>query len=100
MNRAKKEGKSPAKIVLAPKQFSCFNDANVPALVQKAKTQLKKSFDVAMQIVKSKPTNFTNGARWYHTTNIKPSWAKSLIQSGSKPVIIGRHVFYSSSKSR
>jgi spore germination cell wall hydrolase CwlJ-like protein len=100
MNRAKKEGKSPSKIVLAPKQFSCFNGANVPALVNKAKTQFKKSFDLAKQIVRSKPTNLTNGARWYHTTNIKPSWAKNLLQSGSKPITIGRHVFYSSSRAR
>ena len=95
MNRASTDRKSPSQIVLAPKQFACFsNIKNINQYVQKVKTQHAKSFEIAKQIVMSRPTNYTKGARWYHTTAINPSWGKELIKRGAKTITIGNHIFY------
>ena len=54
----------------------------------------KKSWNrvgkVARLMLDSEPQNLTNGATFYHTTSVRPSWARKF----RKTAQIGVHVFY------
>lgn len=95
LNRAKQGRKTTSQIVLAPKQFSCFNNIkNINEYVKQVKQKHSKSFDLAKQIVNAAKTNHTKGALWYHTLKVAPSWGRELVKRGAKKIIIGNHVFY------
>ena len=101
-NRAKKTSyyssdklKALYDVVVKPKQFSCFN-AGVDQAIAKAKRHPK--WREAIKILQSETTNLTQGARFYYANTgankIKaPTWAKSILRMGGKPIQIGNHVF-------
>jgi len=90
-NRAHKRHKSLYEVVVAPKQFSCFN-SGVDQGIARAKKHPK--WNVAMDILKSPLTNHTHGADHYHTHNVHPSWGRTLVQRGARTLAIGGHLFY------
>jgi N-acetylmuramoyl-L-alanine amidase len=69
-------------------QFSWWCDGRS----DKAKEQdaLRESLNLAEEIYYGCMTDPTNGALWYHSTAVKPSWSKSF-GPGRR---IDRHVFY------
>lgn len=86
--RSEMAKRSPESVVLRPKAFSAWNDP------QMAKKWLKRYYDekerqnclLAWEKSASMPYRLTH----YHTTDVKPYWAK-----GKRPsLIVGRHVFY------
>ena len=84
-NRAK--NKTELAVILAPKQFSCWNGKNVEDGIAKAKRHPKWS--QALALVNQK-TNYTNGATHDHAEKVSPSWAKKL----ARTVQIEHHIFY------
>ena len=88
LNRSIQRKISTDKVVLQKYQFSCWNGKNVNDVVNKAKEHAK--WNKAMKITSSSKTNFTNGAQYYHTKAVNPSWNKSL----KKTKVIGAHIFY------
>lgn len=85
---------SVAQTCLKRAQFSCWNknDANYPVL-QKITAEdpiFRECLIVAKRALNGQLTDFTNGALYYHTKQIKPSWAK-----GKSPCYeVKNHLFY------
>lgn len=50
----------------------------------------EESLVIAYLIRAGLTTDPTDGALWYHTTSVHPSWSKRLVRQ----VTIGRHIFY------
>lgn len=91
-------GNTVAAVVLQRFQFSCFNgnDPNFPILLQVARhsgmrkgPKLAECMGAATEVWLSPDDFGVDGANHYHTTNIKPSWAKNMLVVAT----IGRHVF-------
>jgi len=47
-------------------------------------------YKVAMAALQGAPRNLTNGATYFHTTAVRPSWSKRFARTTK----IGRHIFY------
>lgn len=91
-NRAKRSGKSEAQIVLAPKQFSCWNSGTASGI---ARAKRHAKWREALELASNKSvTDYTRGADHYHTLAVAPSWAKRM----PKTVTIQNHIFYRSNK--
>lgn len=93
MNRVKSGNypQSVCGVVYQNRQFSWTRSKRAPS------TLPKKIVDIAHQyVVQYNPRymDVTQGATSFHTTSIRPSWARRL----HKTTRIGRHVFYRSSK--
>lgn len=88
LNRASQSGRSICDVVYAHKQFSW-----TIGLKQKRKL-LVDNYDavhrVASDAVAGRLHDITSGATHYHTTRVKPYWAKTLDKIGN----IGQHIFY------
>ena len=85
---------SMAQTCLKKAQFSCWNknDPNYKLLCQKTITAygFQKCLQVAHKALTGQLTDFTNGALFYHTKQIKPQWAV-----GKTPCYVaGNHLFY------
>ena len=85
---------SVAQTCLKKAQFSCWNknDANYP-LLQKITTEspvFRECVNVAKRALSGRLIDFTNGATYYHTRQIKPQWAV-----GKSPCYeVKNHLFY------
>ena len=90
-NRAAAQNKSLFDVVIAPKQFSCFNHG-IDHAISLARRHAK--WGEALRIVSSPKTNHTMGAVYYHTRSIRPSWSEKLLDKGYETLTIGHHVFY------
>ena len=93
VNRAKGSLANLEGVCLARKQFSCWNDPKwAKAWLGRhytSKTRLRASNALKMALEEPYP-----GIKHYHTTQVKPYWAK-----GKRPVIIeGAHAFYDNVK--
>ncbi len=100
---------SPASACLARAQFSCWNSDDPNCLKMKAllwqgntdaahmtagglsNPAIQRAMDVIDDVFSEDAADDpTNGAEFYHTTNVHPAWARGL-----KPVLtVGAHVFY------
>jgi len=69
-------------------QFSWYCDG-VPKRM-KDRVALKKSIDVAMEVLYKNPPDPTHGATHYHAKYVYPRWADSLYVTAR----IGSHIFY------
>jgi len=89
-------------VILKGKQFSVFNKGTKERndmisiaqdfnnqLIQN--TELVQAYELSKKLLKGEIVDNTYGATYYHTTDILPSWSKSLFKAGR----IGRHIFYS-----
>ena len=93
-------GSNYHEVILAPSQFSCFNqnDNNLPILKDPINTQYEEqkrawyeSYEIAGQIINnfvSDPTN--NADHYYNPAAASPSWDKS--QTAPR-IVIGSHIF-------
>lgn len=95
-------GENLATVILAPKQFSVWNrgDPN-RRLVQNlasdparynggAEAEWEIAQRVAREVLSGQSVDPTNGALFYHTRAIRPSWSRV----GQGRQVIGAHVFY------
>lgn len=85
---------SVAQTCLKKAQFSCWNknDPNYKLLCQKTITAygFQKCLQIAQRALLGQLADFTNGALFYHTKQVKPKWA-----AGKTPCYIaGNHIFY------
>lgn len=83
------------RVILAPKQFSCFNqmDPNLKALINAKKIKgadWQECAMIAEQVYVGRVKDFVGNPTHYHTVDCTPSWAKDLKFLG----IIGNHKFY------
>lgn len=103
---AKHFGSSVKSVVLHGKQFSCWNpdDPNSAMLGKISKLDpnsedykmWQASVTLAKKILAGKSRDPTRGAIYYHTKQVKPSWAdprKMLVS-------LGQHIFYSGAKKK
>ena len=85
---------SVAQTCLKKAQFSCWNknDANYP-IIKKITADNRifyQCLKVAERALSGQLTDFTNGALYYHTKQIKPKWA-----IGKSPCYeVKNHLFY------
>lgn len=85
---------SVAQTCLKRAQFSCWNknDPNY-AILQKITAEnpkFRECLIIAKRALEGKLQDFTNGALYYHTKQIKPQWAK-----GKSPCYeVKNHLFY------
>jgi hypothetical protein len=87
---------SPASACLQPFQFSCWNanDPNAAKLraldADDPDPVFAKCLRIAEEVLSGQIPDPTNGATFYHTSNISPPWSR-----GQTPCAeIGRHKFY------
>ena len=100
-NRANSLNKTPKDVVLQKKQFSIWNDTTTDNFLNKInKSTLKNPKDgsawenaqnIVKNYVKTKGSDNTKGAQFYHTISIKPSWDYSKLKYTTT---IGNHKFY------
>ncbi|MGE0596726.1 MAG: cell wall hydrolase [Hyphomonadaceae bacterium] len=93
-------GDSLETVILAPWQFSVWNngDPNRP-LVRNPERYAKSKIDqatwaaaqrIAYEVLSGRSVDPTNGALFYHTSAIRPSWSRH----GVGKQTIGAHIFY------
>ncbi len=91
VNRSHTRNISLREVVLAPRQFSVWNNPeNHINMMRIAKDHPK--WEQACLIVVSPPTLYTQGSDHYHTLHSSPSWSHVY----HKIVLIGNHQFYRS----
>ena len=69
-------------------QFSFYCDDN--ALIPKEKETFSDIKKIASKVLKGEIKDNTQGALFFHTTDVKPKWSKSK----KKTVKIDNHIFY------
>jgi N-acetylmuramoyl-L-alanine amidase len=84
------------EVILCPKQFSCFNqaDPNLKELMGAEKIKgavWQECAMIAEQIYLGRIKDFVGGPSHYHGISVSPSWNKDLRSLGT----IGNHKFYS-----
>jgi len=101
-NRAKSGGITPKEVVLKPKQFSVWNNADVDSVLRSIESSYKKnptskdskmwdlSKNITTEYVKNDGNDITKGSEYYHTLSVNPSWASKLDYVAT----IGNHKFY------
>ena len=96
-NRVKKKtwyGKTVKDVCLKAWQFSCWNhnDPNFKTIssLDKRNKTFAKILVLAEQILNDEFEDNTEGSTHYHTSSIKPKWAKGL----TPVVTLGNHLFY------
>lgn len=90
-NRAEYRGQTTRKVIMSPKQFSCWNS------VKEAEDRLNDMTSSMMRVAReawaeSEFSNLTNGSDHYHAYYVRPGWTKNPLMQ--KMVRIKRHVFY------
>lgn len=95
VNRVKSErswGNSLTEVVHQRKQFSCWNQRDPNRRKIERVSEKDKDYVLAKQacLQALKGTNVTQGANHYHTTRVRPRWAKGA----SLLTQIGKHKFY------
>ena len=76
--------KTICQIMKQPSQYQ-FLDYGMPT-----QTQIAYLEPLAKAILEKRVSDPTNGAKWYHTRQVKPIWAK---QKDIK-IALGNHIFY------
>lgn len=90
-NRARQSKKSLEDVLLAPKQFSCFNGLKPEDAINRARKHPKWEKALGIAISEARLTNYTKGADHYHAIYIKaPYWTANM----ELTVIIQNHKFY------
>lgn len=93
-NRCKKQGRSWAKIVYAPLQFTSMTYKNDPELLivpGLPDPQFEDAYNLALAIQQGQLEDITGGATNYFNPGVVlPSWAAAM----TKTVTIGHHDFY------
>ena len=86
---------SVASILKAKGQFSYQQDKQkqLPPLA----SDWQSAYDVAYDVLKRKVKDPTGGALYYHTTKVRPYWARG--KGVSRPKKIDNHLFYVSIRS-
>lgn len=88
LNRAAQNDTTICDVVYKRKQFSWTNS------VKHVRRKMTDNYDtvhrVASAAVAGVIVDITSGATHYHTTSVKPKWAKTLDKTGR----IGQHIFY------
>lgn len=69
-------------------QFSWYCDGRPEIIVNKR--AWKEAFDLSLAFTKIKRTDITNGALFYHSTEVAPAWARRMEHT----ITIGDHLFY------
>lgn len=89
-NRAQRRNRSMRDVILARRQFSCWNDiSNRDRLFRHAQAHPK--YHIAQRIVQEKTdTNITRGATHYHAVYVSPYWRTSYTET----ITIQNHIFY------
>lgn len=89
-NRSISRSQTMRDVILAPRQFSCWNNIERRKELFNHATQHPK-FDLALSIVRQdRPTNITRGATMYHATRVLPFWKTSYTET----ITIQNHIFY------
>lgn len=88
LNRAAQNDTTICDVVYKRKQFSWTN--TVKHVRQKLTDNYDTVHHVASDAVAGRIVDITSGATHYHTTRVKPYWAKTLDKIGQ----VGRHIFY------
>lgn len=98
-NRAGGKASEFKRVVLAPKQFSAMNSATdrrskttVAKIVERSKKHplWNQALMIAHRASYQQLPDLTKGSTHYHTTAVKPSWAKDMSATG----YLGPHIFY------
>ena len=93
-DKRKRWGKDLKHVALAPKQFSCFNDARLTPVLLKMYHEPKAFADamtIADHVLNDSVADNTFGANHYFADTIEaPTWADSNKQTCK----IGHHLFY------
>lgn len=89
-NRATQRNQTMREVVLARKQFSCWNNVERRMeLFEHATRHIQ--YPLALKIVREKKdTNITRGATHYHAVRVNPYWATSYTET----ITIQNHIFY------
>ena len=98
MNRSKGNFENSRRVVLKPKQFSCWNGISNPeqkTIDISKKHRNEKEFQIAIKLVdaamKGKLKDITDGATHYFNPHkVLPTWSKKM----KKTVSIKNHDFY------
>lgn len=77
--------KNICEIMKQPKQYQFIDDYGMPT-----KSQIAYLEPLAKAILDKRISDPTRGAKWYHTRQVKPIWAK---QKEIK-LALGNHIFY------
>lgn len=93
-------GEDLQTVIRAPKQFSAWNigDPNRPlaqnperyAAAGADKETWEMAQQVATQVLAGQSVDPTNGALFYHTLAVRPSWDRYAVG----PLVIGSHIFF------
>lgn len=85
----------PREVCLDRWQFSCWNDgdpnrAKLLAVARQPDGAFKRAQAIAADLLANRLSDVTRGARHYHTSRVRPSWAR-----GKSPcAVVGDHLFY------
>lgn len=77
--------KDICKIMRQPKQYDFLNKQGIPQ-----EYQYQYLIPMAKAIMEGKIDDPTRGAKWFHTRQIKPLWAKNK----EVKLSLGNHIFY------
>lgn len=85
----------PAAVALQPKQFSGWNEGaggNNPSQFRPGTSQYNQALQVVDRVFSGQSPDPTNGAIYYHTPAVSPSWSGAVNKYGTNQ--IGNHIFY------
>lgn len=85
----------PAAVALQPKQYSGWNrgeGGNNPNQFRPGTSQYENAAQVIDRVFSGQSQDPTNGALFYHTPQVNPSWAGEVNRYGTTK--IGNHIFY------
>jgi len=85
-NRMRVTGDNACEVVHSPKQFSW----TIYKLKATDPKPYKLAEKIAIDVLSGKVSDFTKGATFYHTIDVRPHWARKFIYRTT----IGRHNFY------
>lgn len=96
-NRAKSGqfARDPAAVALQPNQFSGWNageGGNNPSQFQPGTRQYNQALQIIENVFSGQTPDPTNGALYYHTPAVNPSWSRAVNRYGTNQ--IGNHIFY------
>ena len=90
------DGETYHEVILMPKQFSCFDDANLNHMlniIEAPKSygiRWKEAQWIATGIINNLLADNTKKALNYHANYVNPPWAKKMVRT----IQIGNHIFY------
>ena len=77
--------KNICAIMRQEKQYEFLNKIGMPS-----EHQIKYLEPIAKAILEGKINDPTQGAKWFHTRNVKPYWSKDKLVK----LALGNHIFY------